>query len=1363
MDFRFNAHDPQYGAFLFAMPSPSKAQIGDVFGERGTLELTYSTRQVRALDLPTFVAVRMQVQFDGGEWTDAGPELIRLGGSHEDTDQAGMRVVKFVGREWLLNRARVSAGDVSTELIDGKRPFYQASAGEIMRTLLLEAKDRGAASGIDLGGFTASADSAGNAWSERVTIYYSPGLPIGDVLQNLVDQGLCDYRMNGRSLELYEPETTLGRDLTIGTSPVRVHGAVTEAPVQYTLEDLANSALLIGEDGFEVEVDNPSAPDDYGRLEVTIEQGGVNQEGTARTLIDAELQRGSREIREITRTQHAAGATALPYRDYRCGDFVQVHDQGEWQRYRVRELQLTLDTGGWTVHTVLNDRLQELLLRLAKKTNGIVNGSRGSGGDGTRPAPPPKPGVEPAAPEGLVIDQQVYLDDAGTARGVVTAGWGAVTESTRGLGIDIGGYELWWRENATFAVWQRATATSGDTEVSHSPVILTAGDGTPMEYQWRVRAIAQESNRPGLWSNTVTLTMTQDTTPPPPPSAPIVETGFRIVTVGWDGLDENGQEMPRDFAWTRIYLAATENMAGARRVGSLGHPGSWNSDTMPAGVPVWVALTAVDRVGNESPMTPAVSVTPQALVDEDAIQDAIDDAKVGAIEEAVTTAGGRRVHNKTTPPVDAPTDAEFDVWQQWTTLEEGATLLGAWMHDGSTWVKRDITEEYVPRIHIGEGTFGVMSGQRLEVGSVSADKVLIGNTTNLIPDPGALGSIHDSWVGYGSGSVGELGSGAFWRYSETGSGGYRGVRVGNTEGAFGSNQWLASSKFQVKPGESYMMEVVCHQDDLMGGSPRMGLRLGDLDDNFLGETETVVMGSSGFATYRQIVEIPQDLNIKWARLRYTIPSSVTSGYAFFVSPVVRPAVGATIIEDGAITTPKIAALAIEAGHLQANAVEADKIAAGAIDGKMITGATVRTAASGSRVQMNTQGLYAYAPDGEQTLGVSAITGAISLTGNVTQRNSYGRAVFGPELFTGGATPALSFPVTGTTYSGSGGMYARAADSDGKPELHLQGPHASSAQGSFLDLAAGDSTESTILQRNYGSGNASYLSLQNTGDVQLQSRGDLYMRAQGTTGSSNSYFRANANGSIYMQGDGGDSWYSVTTGGAYATSRNLIRLSREGPNHGQATLWLSNAEFSLFTATSTGTYRAEIFRNAGAGENFIIRNNGTASSNLVLRNNSGGSVYLEGGRVNIPTLPTTSDSANIRRISGELHGVTSSARYKVAIEDATYTVPDLVDRLLTVSPKTWFDRTTAERIAAAKTAEVNGWEVQDDLETAGTLHRIPGVIAEDLHDAGLGLLVEYEDGRPEAVRYDRLGSLLLAVVKEQHDRITSLETMIGATE
>ena len=625
MDFRFAAHDPRTGEFLRIMPRPVSVQIGDTFGTRGTLVLSYAGSP----EIETFLEVRAQVSF-GGEWEQVGPALLRLGGSHEDTDASGMRTVEFVSREWVLGKARVGEGELP--LVDGKRPFYQASPGEIMRSLLLEAQDRGAAQGIELGPFDAATDSAGTAWSKVATIYYSPGLPIASVLENLVDQGMCDYRMNGRTLELFEPDTAMGRDLTVG-DPVRIHGAVTEAPVAYTLEDLTTSALLIGEEGFQVEVANPSAPRDYGELEVTIEQGGVNSEATARTMIDAELQRGSREIREITRSQAAAHARYLPFRDYRVGDYVEALDNGRWERYRVREVQIVRDGDGWTVHTVLNDRLQELLLKLAKRTSGIVNGSKGSGGDGTPPAPAPRPGLEPAAPQGLVVDQQVYIDGAGDARGIVTAGWGAVTESTRGQRIDLAGYELWRRDNETHAPWRMVARTDGDTGATDAPVWLTRSDGSAAQYQWRVRAVAQQSGREGAWSEPVTLTMTQDTTPPPLPSAPVVSTGFRIVSAEWDGLTADGTEMPSDFARVRVYTGTTESMSDARQVGSILYPGTWNSETMPAGVQVWVAFTAVDRVGNESAMTAAVPVTPQALVDEESIS-----AQVEQIGEDIAAA-----------------------------------------------------------------------------------------------------------------------------------------------------------------------------------------------------------------------------------------------------------------------------------------------------------------------------------------------------------------------------------------------------------------------------------------------------------------------------------------------------------------------------------------------------------------------------------------------------------------------------------------------------------------------------------------------------------------------------------------------------
>jgi hypothetical protein len=73
------------------------------------------------------------------------------------------------------------------------------------------------------------------------------------------------------------------------------------------------------------------------------------------------------------------------------------------------------------------------------------------------------------------------------------------------------------------------------------------------------------------------------------------------------------------------------------------------------------------------------------------------------------------------------------------------------------------------------------------------------------------------------------------------------------------------------------------------------------------------------------------------------------------------------IENGAITADKIQANAITAVKIEANAITADKIQANAIDGKVITGSTLRTASSGSRVEIADDGTYLlWGGDGAKT-------------------------------------------------------------------------------------------------------------------------------------------------------------------------------------------------------------------------------------------------------------------------------------------------------------------------------------------------------------------------------------------------------------
>jgi len=118
-------------------------------------------------------------------------------------------------------------------------------------------------------------------------------------------------------------------------------------------------------------------------------------------------------------------------------------------------------------------------------------------------------------------------------------------------------------------------------------------------------------------------------------------------------------------------------------------------------------------------------------------------------------------------------------------------------------------------------------------------------------------------------------------------------------------------------------------------------------------------------------------------------------------------------------------------------------------------------------------------------------------------------------------------------------------------------------------------------------------------------------------------------------------------------------------------------------------------------------------------------------------PTTSAPANavLDAATMVLARSTSSRRYKQ--DEQPHTVDPAA--VLAMQPTSWRDRA----------------EVAADPDTT---RRHVGFIAEDLHDAGLSEFVTYDDeGRPDAIAYDRLSVGLLAVVQDLAGRMERLES------
>lgn len=382
-------------------------------------------------------------------------------------------------------------------------------------------------------------------------------------------------------------------------------------------------------------------------------------------------------------------------------------------------------------------------------------------------------------------------------------------------------------------------------------------------------------------------------------------------------------------------------------------------------------------------------------------------------------------------------------------------------------------------------------------------------------------------------------------------------------------------------------------------------------------------------------------------------------------------VGGTVIEPGGIDTP----------HLKSTA----------IDGMVVTGATVRTAASGSRVQLDNAGIRAY-NGATNTFLLSSSDGSVTINGGNFTLNGAG-TISGANI--NGVAITGSSTVTGAT--------VRTAS--GNTRLELSSDHA------------------------------------------------LRSWQNGVT-----RFRLDADGGMYFADSLGYATGSITPDGAYGALGVLgsTRLTLgAGAGQLQLTGALTTTGFGSINLDTTTEARIATYSSGGVqifGAALTIQLVGPSTStnrwqfeqatvggtNRNMFRYTGGSAYMA----------PTSLAANLHMdANGRLYLSTSSASSKVDIRDVT-TAPE---RVLDVPVRDWYDRTEAEGYANFLAGDA-GEQVTD-----APFRRIPGVVAEELVDAGLSQFVTHGlDGQPNGVMYDRLTLLLIPLVRDLRARLERLE-------
>ncbi|MGE4655376.1 hypothetical protein ACEWFX_01155 [Bifidobacterium longum subsp. suis] len=612
---RLVAYEP-FGQRIGVLPQPTSFDASLVHNDDGALNLTYSRKalggSILSRTLEQGLEIALEVS-DGGKYREPdNARYLVIARKNDSTDESDTVTISSAPSiSWLLSKTLNN--DTSHLIADGdnkgKRAFLSRNSGVIVKTMMDENRERGgAATGLTLG-FDTGMDSAGTSWKSVYTLYYSLGVSVQSALASLVGGGGVDWRTSGRTLKMWNPDSTsLSRDLS-GRVNLRFRRDVAEAPNEESISELASDILVEGDNGLIFRETNAAAPTPWGKWESYVSQGGVSDKATAQAFMLATLESSARVRGQYTRSLNIYDVDTLPLFDYHAGDWITAPTVKHGEKVRIQEIDISFDsTSGLTASVMLNDLKLDAAVKSNKKIQGITGGATLAGSEGGRPAPE-KDHRTPKAVTGLVVATDAYISSRGTALGLATLQWAAVSQATDDTAIDTSGYRVEYRKNLAGAPW----VSGGVTDAQR----LTLGIGgleCGQRYEFRVRAVPTYSDKLGDWSNVVVALVASDVTPPSIPSKPILTSKLGVVDVQWDGRNTAGGGMELDF--DHVEVGVSDSNGNWKYRDSVARDGHCVVTGLEYRV-YWFALRSVDHSGNKSDWGVGASITVASAVSQD--------------------------------------------------------------------------------------------------------------------------------------------------------------------------------------------------------------------------------------------------------------------------------------------------------------------------------------------------------------------------------------------------------------------------------------------------------------------------------------------------------------------------------------------------------------------------------------------------------------------------------------------------------------------------------------------------------------------------------------------------------------------------
>lgn len=985
LSIRLKAYKPN-GDTLGLLPQPSSFSASFLHDDTGALRLEYSRKALNGSilerKLETGLEIAVEVS-DGGKWTEPlNGRFVLISRSRDALDSSDTVTFTCPSYAWLLNKALMLdlahlEGDGDDK---GKRVFKKASAGLVMRTFLDENKTRG---GIPVTcGFDTGRDSAGAAWKSVMTLAYTPGISSLTALANLAGNKICDWAFDKRTLKIWNMDSTaLCRDLS--RISVQLAHDVLEAPEEESIEALASHILVQGDNNKAFTRDNPAAPSPWGKWETYLSQQGISDDDTAALYMQSTLDTAARVRGQYTRALRVNDAPSLPLIDWRPGDWITAPTVMHGEKVRVQQVTLSLESNQFKASVVLNDKVYDATVRQAKRVQGITGGAINGGTGGGIPAPEKDHRV-PKAVTGLVVQTDAYISSRGTALGLATLQWAAVSQATDDTAIDISSYRVEYRKNIAGAPW----VAGGVTDAQR----LTLGIGgleCGQRYEFRVRAVPTYSDKLGDWSNVVVALVASDVTPPSIPSKPILTSKLGVVDVQWDGRNNAGGGMELDF--DHVEVGISDSNGNWRYRDSVARDGHCIVTGLEYRA-YWFALRSVDHSGNKSDWGVGASIT---------VASAVSQADLDRLDKDIAD-------NKTAigNAQKELSQAKSDIAGNTTAIGNANRELGAAKSDIAQ-AKQDVTQAKSDaanaKAEAGKANVAIESAKTDIANAASKAQSALDKANSVGKSLDGLHNVYEGPDDPTTLSGVTVRQGDFWYRTQKYWTRWSGAKNGSTSlmadfytGWDGepnnSASWLVplSSRFvgvYVWDGSRWNERNLVASNILATGS----VVASNMAANSI-TTEKLVAGAittdkvAANAIVAGKIAAGAITTEKLAALAVTAEKLAANSVV--AGKLAANSVNAGNIVSGAITTDKLAALAVTVDKLAANSVNAskivaqsitgdriasntidarniaaqsitsDRIAAGQFTGYVFTGSIFRTSGSNPKVEMTSSGIHA---------------------------------------------------------------------------------------------------------------------------------------------------------------------------------------------------------------------------------------------------------------------------------------------------------------------------------------------------------------------------------------------------------------------